>query len=303
MSSSKLPAVSLAAVPGRRLATLELAAEIERRDFAGIYCPSVGDGLALCQSLSHSTRRIALGTAISNIYTRQVSEYAHTASFIHEVSGGRFHFGVGVSHTPLLEPLGIRAGRPLADMRKWVADYRNVPRAGESPPLVLATMRMRMVALAGEIAEGVVFANAARSHMPASLAALSQRATSDSNFFIGAMLATCISNDLEAAKAVNRRTMAFYLTLPNYRNYWKEAGWVEEMEAVEKVLQSRDPKALPGVISDRWLADVTLSGSPSEIRDGVESWREAGVRTPILVPSSAAGNQMRAFEELFECFS
>ena len=35
------------------------------------------------------------------------------------------------------------------------------------------------------------------------------------------------------------------------------------------------------------------------MREGVEAWFAAGVRTPILVPSSAAGNQMKAFEELF----
>ncbi len=40
-----MPAVSLAAVPGKRLRALETAVEIERRGFAGIYCPSLGDAL------------------------------------------------------------------------------------------------------------------------------------------------------------------------------------------------------------------------------------------------------------------
>ena len=56
-------------------------------------------------------------------------------------------------------------------------------------------------------------------------------------------------------------------------------------------------------MSDRWLADVTLFGSAEEVRAGVEAWREAGVTTPILVPSSAHGNQMNAFEELFAAFA
>ena len=45
--SNELPALSLAAVPGRRNRTLELAREIERRGYAGIYCPSLGDALGL----------------------------------------------------------------------------------------------------------------------------------------------------------------------------------------------------------------------------------------------------------------
>jgi hypothetical protein len=55
-------------------------------------------------------------------------------------------------------------------------------------------------------------------------------------------------------------------------------------------------------MSDRWLADATLFGSASRVRDGVAAWREAGVTTPILVPSSAAGNQLKAVEEIFSAF-
>ena len=36
-----MPAISLAAVTGRRQQTLEVAAEIERRGFTGIFCPSI----------------------------------------------------------------------------------------------------------------------------------------------------------------------------------------------------------------------------------------------------------------------
>ena len=46
------PAVSLAAVAGRRKATLELAQRLEQEGFNGIYCPSFGDGMGLCEALS-----------------------------------------------------------------------------------------------------------------------------------------------------------------------------------------------------------------------------------------------------------
>ena len=38
---SNRPAISLVAVPGRRRLTIELAQEIERRGFAGLYAPSM----------------------------------------------------------------------------------------------------------------------------------------------------------------------------------------------------------------------------------------------------------------------
>ena len=54
------------------------------------------------------------------------------------------------------------------------------------------------------------------------------------------MIPTCISEDVEAAKAVNRKTLTSYAMLPNYRNYWKEAGYVEEMEAIEKAILAKE---------------------------------------------------------------
>ncbi|MBI2203442.1 MAG: LLM class flavin-dependent oxidoreductase, partial [Candidatus Rokubacteria bacterium] len=144
------PAVSLVAVPGRRRATLDLAQKIEREGFTGIYCPSPGDGLALCQALALVTREIALGTSIAHIYTRHVLEFAQGAAIVHELSGGRFRFGIGISHGPAHERLGIRPGKPLEDIRRFVTELRSYDKqVGGLPPITLATLRQKMVALAG----------------------------------------------------------------------------------------------------------------------------------------------------------
>ena len=128
---AQLPAVSLAAVPGRRQRTIEVAQEIERRGFPGVFGPSLGDSLSLCNAIAMSTTDIEIGTSISPIYTRNVSDFAQTAGFLHEISNGRFKFGVGVSHAPAMDRLGIKQGKPLADMRQFVEDIKAVPRVGE----------------------------------------------------------------------------------------------------------------------------------------------------------------------------
>ncbi len=299
---ARMPALSLAAVPGRRKATIELATEIEKRGFTGIYGPSLGDSLALCEALAFATNEIKFGTSIMPIYFRDVADFAQTTSFIHEVSGGRFRFGIGVSHAPALRARGISAGKPLSDTRDFVQRLRDVPRAGELPPIVLATLRKKMIALSEEIAEGMVFANGARSHMKESLSVVSEDARANDDFFIGDMIPTCISDDIEAAKAVNRKTLTSYAMLPNYRNYWKEAGYVEEMEGIEKAIEAGDMESVPKFLTDEWLADTTLFGPATRVRDELEAWFDAGVKTPILVPSSANGGQMVAFEELLAIF-
>ncbi|MDG1366020.1 MAG: LLM class flavin-dependent oxidoreductase [Acidimicrobiales bacterium] len=297
--NTSLPALSLIAVPGRRAATLDLAREIEARGFAGIYCPSFGDGLGLCQAIGQVTDTIEFGTSIVNMYTRHVADYAETASLIHEVSEGRFQFGVGVSHSPINDRLGLTAGRPLADIRDFVEAFQSQRRVGEMPPIVLAAMRDKMCALAVEIADGMVFANAARSDFAHTLERCPER---DADFFLGGMIPTCISDDREAAAAVMRKTLTMYVGLPNYRNYWKQAGYGNEMEAIEVAQDAGDHAAVPELMSNAWLQDCTLHGPADEVREGLKEWCDAGLRTPILVPSSVNGGQLKAFEEVFDLF-
>jgi alkanesulfonate monooxygenase SsuD/methylene tetrahydromethanopterin reductase-like flavin-dependent oxidoreductase (luciferase family) len=297
------PAVSLVAVPGRRQATLDLAKRLEAEGFAGIYCPSPGDGLALCEALALATRTIAFGTSIAHIYTRHAFEWAQTAAVIHELSGGRFRFGIGVSHGPAHDRLGLKPGKPLDDVRAFVAEVKGYrQQVGALPPITLATLRRRMVALAGEIAEGAVWANAARSHMAASLQHLPESKRADAGFFIGDMIPTVIDDDRAAAAAVLRKVLTSYVKLPNYQNYWIEAGYEAEMTAVRAAVAKRDDDAVRAAMSDRWLADVTLFGTARQVRDGAEAWRAAGVKTVILVPSSTRGGQMVAFEELIAAY-
>ena len=259
MAVTRKPAVSLAAVPGRRKATLDMAKRFEEEGFAGIYCPSMGDGLGLCEALALATRTIPLGTTIANIYTRHPFDFAHTAALVHELSGGRFRFGIGVSHGPTHDRLGVKAGKPLEEIRRFVGDLRTgAKHSGELPPLTLATLRRKMTALSAEIAQGAVWANAARSHMPESLEALPDSARTSPDFFIGNMVPTCIDADRAAAAAVNRRTLTGYVKLPNYQNYWIEAGFEEEMTAIRKAIAAREDDRIPSLMSDRWLREVTL---------------------------------------------
>ena len=300
---SELPALNLIAEPGYRRATLDLAREIERRGFAGVSVSSSYANMAQCVGLALATERIIFATAIAPIYAQTSEEFAHGAAYIHEVSGGRFQFGIGVAHGPSHVRMGVIPGKPLGDIRAFVAKFRSYDGIGALPPIILAALRRRMVALAGEIADGLVFANASRSHMARSLSAIPAARRADPAFLAANMIPTCISNDVEAAKAVNRRTLTRYAMLPNYRNYWKEAGYGDEMTAIETALSAGRQGDLPGLMSDRWLADATLFGPPAAVRDGVALWREAGITTPILVPSSAAGNQLTAVEEIFAAFA
>jgi alkanesulfonate monooxygenase SsuD/methylene tetrahydromethanopterin reductase-like flavin-dependent oxidoreductase (luciferase family) len=297
---SRLPALSVIGTPTKRGALLDVAADADRRGFAGLASPGIHGNLALCGSLAHVTESVPFWTSIQPIYHSHPAEVAVTAAHLFEVSGGRFRLGLGVSHEPAMSRLGISTGKPLSDMRDYVGAIRAAERSsGATPPIYLATLRNKMLDLALDVADGAIWANASRSYMPTQVARIpDQRRDS---FFLANMVPTVIDADRAAARAIHRRTLATYVTLPNYRNYWKEAGYREVMLDIETALEKGERDKLPELMPDHWIDDCTLSGSADQVRDGLDGWYSVGV-TPIAVMSSTTGGQLKAIQQLFDLY-
>lgn len=305
MNSNSLPAISIVATPTKRSAILQLAQEAESRGFAGLACPSLGATLGLCTSLAHATNTIRFWTSIQPVYYNHPVEMSNTAAHIHEISGGRFGIGLGVSHAPVVQRLGVATGKPLTDMSNYVASMRANSRfSGELPPIYLAALRDKMLALSVDVAEGAIWANASLSDISrqVDLVPPNRRA----NFFMANMIPTVISDDEDAAMAIHRKTLTGYISLPNYRNYWRQAGYAEEMDAAEVILETlpkeEHAQALQTAMSDRWLRDCTASGSATSVRDQLSAWADKGI-LPIAVMSSTSGGQAKAIAELFNAYS
>ena len=305
MNSNSLPAISIVATPTKRSAILQLAQEAESRGFAGLACPSLGATLGLCTSLAHATNTIRFWTSIQPVYYNHPVEMSNTAAHIHEISGGRFGIGLGVSHAPVVQRLGVATGKPLTDMSNYVASMRANSRfSGELPPIYLAALRDKMLALSVDVAEGALWANASLSDISrqVDLVPPNRRA----NFFMANMIPTVISDDEDAAMAIHRKTLTGYMSLPNYRNYWRQAGYAEEMDAAEVILETlpkeEHAQALQTAMSDRWLRDCTASGSATSVRDQLSAWTDKGI-LPIAVMSSTSGGQAKAVAELFNAYS
>ena len=304
MNSNSLPAISIVATPTKRNAILQLAQEAESRGFAGLACPSLGATLGLCTSLAHATNTIKFWTSIQPVYYNHPVEMSNTAAHIHEISGGRFGIGLGVSHAPVVQRLGVATGKPLTDMSNYVASMRGNSRfSGELPPIYLAALRDKMLALSVEIAEGAIWANASLSDISRQVELVPSARRS--SFFMANMIPTVISDDEGAALAIHRKTLTGYISLPNYRNYWRQAGYAEEMDAAEAILETlpkeEHAQALQTAMSDRWLRDCTASGSAASVREQLSAWADKGV-LPIAVMSSTSGGQAKAIAELFDAY-
>ncbi len=304
MNSNSLPAISIVATPTKRNAILQLAQEAESRGFAGLACPSLGATLGLCTSLAHATNTIKFWTSIQPVYYNHPVEMSNTAAHIHEISGGRFGIGLGVSHAPVVQRLGVATGKPLTDMSNYVASMRGNSRfSGELPPIYLAALRDKMLALSVDVAEGAIWANASLSDISRQVELVPSARRS--SFFMANMIPTVISDDEGAALAIHRKTLTGYISLPNYRNYWRQAGYAEEMDAAEAILETlpkeEHAQALQTAMSDRWLRDCTASGSAASVREQLSAWADKGV-LPIAVMSSTSGGQAKAIAELFDAY-
>ena len=289
----------------KRHAILELARRAEELKFAGIACPSLGATMGLCVSLAHSTNEIKFWTSIQPIYYCHAIEMANTAAHIHEVSNGRFALGLGVSHGPVIDRLGATTATPFADIKNYLATMKAQERfSGDLPPIYLAALRNKMMQLASEISNGAIWANASRKSIAAQIAMLPE--SKRSNMFLANMIPTVISSDVESARAVHRKTLVGYVTLPNYRNYWRACGYSEQIDAFEKILsesakESRNAEIMSAMDND-WLDDCTISGDVDTVRERLYGWSQIGV-LPIAVMSSTSGGQAQAIGQLFDAFS
>src|SRR3989442_12518201 len=128
--------LALGVIPGVGWSAKEIqtiAREAEEAGFDAIFAAEVNnDVMATAQLMGAATRRIQVGTWIANIYLRHSYVCAQGAALIADATDGRFVLGLGVSHPPVNQALGIDMADPPAMLRGYVAAVRSWLK-GEGP--------------------------------------------------------------------------------------------------------------------------------------------------------------------------
>jgi len=206
----------------------ETAAELEELGLGALWFgESLGrEALTQAALLLAGTRRIVIATGIANIYGRDPVTTAAAQKTLVEAYPNRFLLGLGVSHVPLVEELrGHRYDKPVATMRHYLdamdqAPYRGAPPAMK-PVRVLAALGPQMLRLAAERADGAHPYNTTPEH------------TAQARKVLGAEPLLCpeqaviLETNPAKARAVARKFLALYLTLPNYTNNFLRLGFTE----------------------------------------------------------------------------
>jgi 5,10-methylenetetrahydromethanopterin reductase len=187
-------------------------------------------------AVAHATRRIEIGTGILNPHTVHPAELAMLAATMDELSAGRFNLGLGAGAADFLGWVGLRDPHPARTMRETIEGIRlllsgqTLPEKGcflrggveaylrfrpsRVTPIYVGAMGPRLLAVAGELADGVLPLLLPPEHYftvrPLIEAGLRQRDPARGPHDLAACVWVSVADDAGAARRALAEKVAYY---------------------------------------------------------------------------------------------
>lgn len=257
---------------------IETAQQAERDGFATVWMASVlnFDAMTALALAGAKTSSIELGTAVVPVQPRHPTTMAQQALTAGVASNGRFTLGIGLSHQVMIEQmLGVEYGKPYATMKEYLevlipllndeqlshkgARYSinaKVSVVGAKPvPLIIAAMGPKMLALAGEKADGTTtWVTGLKTLEEHTIPSINRAAAAagKSTPRVVAGLPVILADDADEAKASVAKSLVIYGKLPAYR-----------------AMLDREGVSGP--------EDVALIGNEAVLREKIQRMRDIGV--------------------------
>ena len=245
----------------------ELMRVVESAGYTAFWYPeSRGyESMSLATYLLSKSSKLTVGSSIANIYARDPFTAQRAMVSMNNFYGGRFVLGLGVSHIPMVEGLrGHRYDKPLGAMRAYLDGIHKGLPAGEEPPVMVAALGPKMLALSAEKSRGAVPYNVTPSHTAKAAAILGP------NKALAVEQKMTLETDPARARALGRKELSRYMVLPNYRNNWLREGFSEA--------------DLADGGSDRFIDAMVLWGDAETIKKGLRAHFTAGATHVCLQP-------------------
>jgi probable F420-dependent oxidoreductase len=261
------------------------ARRVDELGYGTLWVPeTVGrEPFTLLGLLAAETSEVRLGTSIVGIWGHDAQTTRMAAQTLHEATGGRFVLGLGVSHPHLAEKLrGHTYERPLTRMREYLAAYRAAVYRGpiasgaDDPPILLAALRERMLALAATEADGAFPYLVTAARVAWTRGVLDAAATArETRPILAVSMPAVLEADPEAARAAARAYLGPYLRTPAYQACWTEQGFGEA------------DWQKPG--SDRLVDAMVAQGDVEALRTRVAEFVAAGADHVAVIPVAPDG--------------
>ena len=160
-----------------------------------------------------AAERTVFGTFVGNIWARPAQTMHAAAAQLAEAYPGRLAVGLGVGYPEQAASVGQKFGSPLATMRDYL-DRMDSPTWPQAPdaayPRIIAANGPKMLALAGEIADGAMPAG-----LPATFTAQAREVIGPDKLLVVG-LSVIPDADADQAKAAARESVSGRLAAPSY---------------------------------------------------------------------------------------
>jgi probable F420-dependent oxidoreductase len=257
------------------------------------------DALTPLAALASQAQRARFGAAIAGVYARGPALLAMQAATVAEAAPGRFALGIGSSSEIIVEGWNAaRFERPVARVRDTLRFLR-AALAGERidaafeafavrgfalerppavmPPLLVAALQERMLALAGAEADGVCLGLLSAEDVARVLPHFEAAGGRGKEVFLRVPVFALA--DAARARRLARRLLAPYLAAGPYARFHAALGRGEAVERVASALRAGEREAARAAIPDAWLDGLVAHGTPDACRAQLSRFVAAGVTT------------------------
>ena len=267
------------------------------------------DSLTMAAAVAPYTQRMRVGVAVTPVYTRTPAVFAATANVLAQLLPGRFVLGLGSSSETIMERFnGIKMDKPLTRVKETAIivrsmlageksdfdlttltsrGYRQEP-LPEPPPIYLAALRPKMIEMAAEHGDGVVFNLWPQKALPKMLehveigAKRAGKRIEDIEIVNRSLV--MVTDDVEDAKARFRNNYAPYYANPVYNNFLKWAGYGDEAEGILAGWAARDRELSTSSITDEIIEAVVTIGDVDKVQRRIREDAATGIDTTIIAP-------------------
>jgi len=298
---------------------IECTKMISETNIDSIWIPETWgmENFSMLGAVSSETKSQKIGSSIINIYSRSPSTISMGAATTDILSNGRLILGLGTSSVPIVEDFhGNEFETPVQRMREYVEIIRlslskkQINYSGkifnlknftllikpkrQSIPIYLAAINQRMVNLAWELGDGVIFYLRPLDEMKKIISKMQTERKID----VACQIITCISNNSEEAIQRAKKTLAFYISVGKvYREFLAKNGFENETNNIFEEFKKSGFKSNHELITDSMLNSLCISGSPEEVKVQLEKFRDTGINLPII-QFNPIGNPIESFSLL-----
>ncbi len=147
------------------------------------------------------------------------------------------------------------------------------------PKIVVGALNPKMLALAGELADGVLLNYLPASHVPWSVEQV--RKGGDATVYAYVHAGIC---QREEGIELARRDLFSYAVVDSYARNFERAGYADEVAAVREAHAAGDRAAALAAVSDRMVDDIDVMGDADTVHATMRAYADAGVEVPVLMP-------------------